>query len=119
MLHLILSLTIGFAAAPDKLKEKLCDKDVESRLAKKTTFVGDVGPLSDAAQYLSELARVPLDFDQKAFGHDIRGQLVRLGGGTDVAVATALQQLLDQVNATYEIRDAKVLVVPKPKPKKP
>jgi hypothetical protein len=113
MFKLMLALAIGALTAADQPKTKLCDKEIQDRLSKKITIAGDAGgPLCDAAGYLCALVDVPLAFDQKAFGHHVQAELVQLKGGTDVPVATALQQLLDQSNATYEIRDGKIVIVP-------
>jgi hypothetical protein len=118
MFNLMLALAIGPLMPADQPKAKLCDKEIQDRLSNKITLAGDRGPLSDAAGYLCERADIPLAFGQKAFGHDVKGAFVELKAATNVSVATALQQLLDQSNATYEIRDGKVVVVPKQKPKK-
>jgi hypothetical protein len=118
MLNLLLALVIGPLTAADQPKAKLCEKEIQDQLSKKITFKGDRGPLSDAASYLCERVDVPLAFDEQALGIDVKAQLVRLKGGTDVQVATALQEVLDQVDATYEIRDGKVVIVLKRKQKK-
>jgi hypothetical protein len=119
MLNLVLAMVIGPLGPADPAKAKLCDKDIQDRLSKKITFEQTGGPLSDVAGYLCARADVPLAFDEQALGPDVRSALVRLNAGKDVRVATAFQQVLDQLDATYVIRDGKAIVVPKPKQKKP
>src|SRR5262249_41507679 len=117
MLNLLLALVIGALAAADQPKAKLRDKEIQDRLCKKITFEGKAEPLLESVGYLCERVDVPFAFDKKAFGYDVQGSLVHPKGGTDVPVATALQQVLDQADATYVMRDGKVVVVPKLKKK--
>jgi hypothetical protein len=120
MLHLVLALVLGWTGTAAEPKAKLSDKDVQCRLAEKITFDGsDGGPLSDITAYMCERVDIPLAFDQEAFGDHIQAAFVRLKARKHIAVAAALPQVLDQAEATYVIRDGKVVVVPKPKQKKP
>jgi hypothetical protein len=120
MLHLVFALVLGWTGTAAEPKAKPSDKDANCRLAAKITFDGiDGAPLSDATGYLCERVDVPVAFDQKAFGDHIQAAFVSLKAGQNIAVAAALQQVLDQAEATYVIRDGKLVVAPKPKQRRP
>jgi hypothetical protein len=92
------------------------EKALRGKLKRKITLQKgiDAGTsLRDAVDFLADQTQLNIGIHPK-YG-ELRGKTVELAKTVDVPIETVLHRLLDQVEATYEIRDNLVVIVPRKK----
>jgi hypothetical protein len=74
-------------------------------------------PLRDMLEFLADRCSLTIQCDSGAFGghglSEVEAAPIKLPAQTNVPVGVVLQTVLDQVNATFEVYEDVILVVPK------